>query len=506
MHVLFIASMGPTQVALDTGKLESLRPVVSKGIIYARTRCETSLPKLLGIDKLPILARNTRLAKLIMWEAHTEDHRASSSDTLARSRQRAWIVRGRFLAKEICKSCPKCKLLRRKLSEQLMSQIPEHQLFPCPPFSYVSVDFAGPYRAKAMGNSRSYVKVWGLVIICQNTRAIKMLATAGYSTDDFLTTYRRFTANFGNPLLVVSDAGSQLKKAGKLVEQGDPAALDWDRIQQGAARNGTEWKCVEPGCQWRNGLAEAAVKLVKSTLSLTLASQTTLTYAELDTLFSSVADIVNQRPIAVENYTEEDLHAVTPNDLLLGRTKNSVPGAIYGADESITRRQEVMHEIEKLWWDQWIVQVLPHLVPYRRWKHEHRSLKVNDIVLVLYDRKLGKGVYKLGRILSVHPDDHGVVRTVTVGMRGKDKGVGALTYVPKALDEHKLGVQRVAVICPVEEQDLGAEDCNASAEDLDAEEREMPSQDLDAEERNECDQDLDVEGLGAEDLDAEERI
>ena len=115
-------------------------------------------------------------------------------------------------------------------------------------------------------------------------------------------------------------------------------------------------------------------------------------------------------------------------------------------------------------------------------------------------------MYKLGRILSVHPDDHGVVRTVTVGMRGKDKGVGALTYVPKALDEHKLGVQRVAVICPVEEQDLGAEDCNASAEDLDAEEREMPSQDLDAEERNECDQDLDVEGLDAEDLDAEERI
>ena len=55
---------------------------------------------------------------------------------------------------------------------------------------------------------------------------VKILATAGYSTDDFLTAYRRFTANFGNPLLVVSDSGSQLKKAGKLIEQGDPASLD----------------------------------------------------------------------------------------------------------------------------------------------------------------------------------------------------------------------------------------------------------------------------------------
>ena len=92
-----------------------------------------------------------------------------------------------------------------------MSDIPDHQLVPCPPFTFISVDFAGPYRAKAMGNSRSFIKTWGLVIICQNTRAIKMIATAGYSTDNFLTAYHRFVANYGNPSLVVSDAGSQLK-------------------------------------------------------------------------------------------------------------------------------------------------------------------------------------------------------------------------------------------------------------------------------------------------------
>ena len=49
-----------------------------------------------------------------------------------------------------------------------------------------------------------------------------------------------------------------------------------------------------------------------------------------------------------------------------------------------------------------------------------------------------------------------------------------MTYVPNALEEHKLGVQLVAVICPVEDQILDAEDLDA--EDLDA-------QDLDAEER-----------------------
>ena len=173
-----------------------------------------------------------------------------------------------------------------------MADIPSHQLFPCPPFSHVSLDFAGPFMARAMGNSRAQIKVWGLVVVCQNTRAVNMYATGGYATDDFLTAYTRFTANHGNPLLVVSDSGSQLTKAAKLMDQFDLTKLDWVKIRQGAARNGTEWKVVQPGCQWRNGLAEAAVKLVKSTLHHTLANQKALNFAELDTLFSSVCNLI----------------------------------------------------------------------------------------------------------------------------------------------------------------------------------------------------------------------
>ena len=187
-------------------------------------------------------------------------------------------------------------------------------------------------------------------------------------------------------------------------------------LKKGAAKNGMEWKIIEPGCQWRNGLAEAGVKVLKSTLEFTLASQSTLTYAELDTLFSSVANIINQRPIAAKTFTDEDFYAITPNDLLLQRTKNSVPGVAYSTDESITRRQETMREIEQAWWDQWLTQVFPNLVPFKRWKIEHRNIQPKDIVLVLYERKVVKGSYRLGRILSVHPDIHGKVRTVTVGM------------------------------------------------------------------------------------------
>ena len=79
-------------------------------------------------------------------------------------------------------------------------------------------------------------------------------------------------------------------------------------------------------------------------------------------------------------------------------------------------------------------------------------MREKDVVLVLYDRKVGKGVYRLRRVLKVFEDAHGRVRTVTVRMRRKDAREAALPYVPKQLDEITLGVQRIAVICPVEEQ------------------------------------------------------
>ena len=456
--VQFMVSMGPTIQAVDKGDLEPLRPFMEKGIVYIKGRCGDSLMKLLGISCLPVLVRQSRLAYLIMQEAHHEDHRSSASNVLARSRQRAWIIRGRFLAKLVCKSCPLCKLNRRKMTQQLMADIPAHQLYPCPPFSYVSLDFAGPYMAKAMGNSRTQIKVWGLVVVCQNTRAIKMYATAGYGTDDFLTAFTRFTANHGNPLLVVSDSGSQLVKAGKVIDQIDLSKLDWKKITEGAAKNGTKWKIVEPGCQWRNGLAESAVKLIKSTLALTLASQRTLNFAELDTLFSSVANVVNQRPIAVQSYTEDDIHAICPNDLLLQRSKNTVPGVQYAEEETVTRRQQVMKEIEDTWWRQWIVQALPHLVPFKKWRQEFRSVKKGDIVLILYDRNIGKGDYRLARVQEVYPDVHGVVRTVRVGFRRRNAREASLPYVVKPLEEMDLGVQRLAVISPIEEQ-TGNESC-----------------------------------------------
>ena len=61
----------------------------------------------------------------------------------------------------------------------------------------------------------------------------------GYDTASFLLAFSRFTADFGCPALVVSDPGSQLKKASHAVNQNQSTDsgpnLEWDKIREAAA-------------------------------------------------------------------------------------------------------------------------------------------------------------------------------------------------------------------------------------------------------------------------------
>ena len=59
--------------------------------------------------------------------------------------------------------------------------------------------------------------------------------------------------------------------------------------------------------------------------------------------------------------------------------------------------------------------------------------------------------YRLGRVTKVFPDCHGIVRTVTVALKPRDKRERLLPYKPKALREMTIGVQRLVVFLPVEE-------------------------------------------------------
>ena len=125
--------------------------------------------------------------------------------TLARSRRKIWIVRGRNLASKVVNSCPRCNRDRKELLMQQMSDIKEEQLTVAPPWSHIALDFAGPLIVKGQVNKRAKLKVWILVYSCRATRAVCLLATPGYSTSDFLCKHDEFVFRKGRPSSVVSD-------------------------------------------------------------------------------------------------------------------------------------------------------------------------------------------------------------------------------------------------------------------------------------------------------------
>ena len=113
------------------------------------------------------------------------------------------------------------------------------------------------------------MKVWGMLVICLQTKAVTILALAGYDTISFLTGYIEFTSIYGEPALLVSDHGSQLTAAAKQMGQ---RSIQWKKIEEIAARSGTKWIFTPKECPWRNGVVERAVGMAKSTLSYQLES------------------------------------------------------------------------------------------------------------------------------------------------------------------------------------------------------------------------------------------
>ena len=207
------------------------------------------------------------------------------------------------------------------------------------------------------------------------------------------------------------------------------------------------------GAAHRNGLTEATVKVLKQSLMHALAPGVVLSYAELNTLLAEISFTINCRPLGLnsisgESEQEDYLCPLTPNQLLLGRTDNDGPVLDYTADDKFTTRLSYVSQVYSCWWERWIKQVLPTLIPVKRWKHKKGNLEIGDVVMMLYPGNI-KCDYRLAKVTDVHPDPKGLVRTVTVSYRKRDSREDAKAYKSKPLVNEKVSVQRLSLLVPV---------------------------------------------------------
>ena len=452
--------------------LASLSLFFRDGIARMRGRLAPSdLKRVMGYDSLVVLSRHCRLAYLIMLQAHKEDHRASPGDSLYRSRKYGyWIVRGRTLAEKIVRDCGWCSVHYPTFLRQKMADLPrELSDVPVRAFSNVCVDYMGSvrvmYRNNATGRQgNTTAKAYPIVFSCMNSGAVHLQLATDYSTEGFLTQWIQFCSLRGTPRLCHADMGSQLVAAGKKLREaqtevdGDLPNFNWKEIIAALSSKGTEFRHALTQAQWRNGRAESAVRACKKTLKH-LYKGNRLTYAEFSSLLSLVANRINDRPLGVRHHggAEGDVCVITPNLLIQGGRGCS--GGGHDTDfrshmGQINLRLKVIESAFMDWWVQWFDTVWESLVPVQKWRQKHRNVAVGDIVIIKYESSLKDPVYRRGRVVEVHPDEHGLVRDATVVSRSKWAREKPGEYKVRKLDRQLIPVQRLAVLLAAEEVPL----------------------------------------------------
>ena len=455
-RLVLISAMSDTASAEEEGKLVSLSPKKDGCIIVTSGRIgEKNLSRLLGTPFLPVLMPQSRAAYLYMVQAHEGEDgtvHCAIAETLARSREKVWVVRGRDVAKKVCSQCFLCRRRNKKLVGQKMANVKEESVTICRPWTFVSIDFAGPIKIRGAVNSRAKMKCWIIVYCCRATKAVELLATCGYSTADFLLRHEEFVARHAAPASIVSDRGSQLVSAGRVLAERNAAAdkdsvgqWDWARITR--ENKASNWNFVPIGSPHFNGLPEATVKVLKKTLSLALHPGVELSFPELVTLLAKISCTVNSRPLGLGNvsqssHQEDHMRPITPNMMLLSRSSNISPPMIYSAEDRFCARLAYVAQVEKEWWNSWIRQVLPTLFSYKRWKVKQENLQVGDLVMLSYPGHF-KDDYCVAKVTKARADDDGLVRKVTVDFKKRNPRESKTIYKSKPLLSEEVAVHRL---------------------------------------------------------------
>ena len=422
---LFLVKHTQKSLKLEAMRTKQLVTFEEEGIIYTQMRFpEHVRTAVFGKDKLPVIPGKSSLAKLLLSHAHQEAVAPNMNkvhvgihQTLVNSRvgmYGAYITYAKQVIKGIVRSCPVCRRQTKQISDAKMSER-QGGFGEVPPdgscFNKIAMDYFGPFWCKPPKfketRGTKFYKIYGMAVLCQQTRAVKFYPVEGYDTKSFLTTFEIHCSTHGVPTHVLSDPMTTFISGAKVVGgeapniNEDAESSDFEATLQ--RKFNISWKFIPPGSQWRDP-AERSIKSLKEmmqTIFNTEHNKTVLTINEYWSIFTQCSEILNRRPI--QGYMHEDtLKFICPNQLLLGRTSKDPP-AYTDEDLEARPRLELLQNIKSEFWKN-LMNVLAadsRLMKYPCWYSQSREPKPGDVVLVLYKTKVNDN-FRVGVIKSVN--------------------------------------------------------------------------------------------------------
>lgn len=392
-----------------TSHIYKLNPVFQDGILRVGGRLSrTAMPE---ESKHPaIMDKNSRVSELILHAIHEEVGHSGRNHILSKLRQKYWIPGVSTAIKRVLSKCLVCRRLRGLTGQQKMADLPRSRVTPDePPFTRTGVDYFGPFDVK---RGRATVKRYGVIFTCLTIRAIHLEVAASLDTDSFINALRRFISRRGQVMELRSDNGTNFIGAERELKR---AIQEWNisRIENTLTQKGIKWIFNPPTASHHGGVWERLIRSIRKILHTTLKTQR-LDEEGLQTFLCEAEAIINSRPITTPSSDPNDLEALTPNHLLLLKSKPSLPPGLFQKEDLYARRRwRQVQYMADLFWKRWIREYLPELQRRQKWLRVSRNFVPGDIVLIA-DESAPRNSWIMGKIIQSVPDEHGLVRRVRV--------------------------------------------------------------------------------------------
>ena len=144
-----------------------------------------------------------------------------------------------------------------------------------------------------------------------------------------------------------------------------------------------------------------------------------MTYSEFQTILFQCSNILNERPIGIDKSKEKDFTYLCPNDMLLGRASSRAPVDSFCKRNSIIKRMVFIDSLVDSFWRKWTNSYFPSLLIEQKWHHTRRNVAKGDVVII-HDKDLSRGEWRLGRVVDTIAGKDGIVRRIEIQYKNKD--------------------------------------------------------------------------------------
>ena len=394
-----------------TSRLYSLSPYIEDGVLKVGGRLKNAT--LLLEQKHPVLLPGkSHITRLIISHYHRQTHHQGKGQTLNHIRSEGyWICGGSSAVAAFIRNCVNCRKLRRPVEEQRMADLPQDRTEPSPPFSFCGMDCFGPFTTK---QGRKEYKRYGLLFVCQFSRAIHIEMLDDMTTDCLINGLRCFIAIRGAVTQIRSDQGSNFIGA-KNEFMAAMKELDIDRVTTYLANKQCEFVFNAPHSSHVGGTWERQIRSIRGVLNTTLKlSYGRLDDASLRCLFYEAMMIVNSRPLTTLS-SDPNVEVLTPNQLITLKPNMplSPPGKFIKEDVYARKRWRRIQYLMEQFWSRWKKEYLLSLSERQKWVRPRRNVQVGDVVMVV-DVETSRMEWPLAVVIEAPAADDGLVRRVKV--------------------------------------------------------------------------------------------